>query len=137
MFAVPVTPKLSPKLVSESGVLRLLASRRVAGTVPGMDTLTSTPRGVHTDPDGVEWWTLEAVAAALCCSTRTARRWTRRAGFPPAYRLGPSTVRWRADDVRAWREDQRRSEALATPAEWRPAERATARHGRRGPRRAA
>lgn len=99
-------------------------------------TMTPPP-GVHTDPDGTDWWTVEALASALCCSPRTARRWTRRAGFPPAYRLGAGIVRWKADDVRTWRESQRQSETLATPAEWTPAHTPDRTRGRRGPRRAA
>lgn len=90
--------------------------------------------GVTIDPDGIEWWALTAVAAALCMTTKTARCRSKQAGFPAAYEFGPGTIRWRAEDVRRWREEQVRPAPLAGPGGWQPS-RVSARKGHgRGPR---
>jgi len=85
-----------------------------------MDTLNSLPPEVSIDPDGEVWWDATALAAALCCCERTARERAKRPGFPAAYDLGDNIVRWRAEQVREWRERQRREVRLATPREWQP-----------------
>jgi hypothetical protein len=108
----------------------------VAGTVLTMDSTQTSRPGVHIDPDGVEWWTLAAVSSALGCSLRTARRKSTRPGFPATYKYGDGLLRWRADEVRAWREEQRHSPDLPTPTDWTP-RRVPATRGRVGARRRA
>ncbi len=102
-----------------------------------MSTSTQAPSGVTLTPDGVLLWSIDAVAAALCCSTSTARRWSRRAGFPAALELGAGIVRWHAEEIVTWRDTRRRPEVLATPAEWTPEREPVRGRARRGARRAA
>ena len=102
-----------------------------------MNTTTQAQQGVTTTPDGDTFWDVHAVAGALCCSASTARRWSRRSGFPPAYEFGPGIIRWRADEVTAWRQGRQRPDAMAGPADWTPARNAGAGAARRGARRAA
>lgn len=85
-----------------------------------METTDELRPGVSVDPDGEVWWDATALAAALCCTERTARRWATRPGFPAAFRFGPGVVRWRAAEVRTWRERQQAEVRLATPKEWSP-----------------
>jgi predicted DNA-binding transcriptional regulator AlpA len=82
---------------------------------------TNMHPGVTVDPDGETWWNTTAVASALCCSKRTARRWSRTASFPPAFEFSPRVVRWRASEVRAWRDARRRTSTLTTAGTWQPA----------------
>lgn len=99
-----------------------------------METATQPHPGVTTDPDGEVWWNLSALAEALCCAPRTARRWTCRIGFPQAYRFGPGVLRWKAAEVRAWRDAQRTEQRMATASEWRPTTPAATRKAASGPR---
>jgi predicted DNA-binding transcriptional regulator AlpA len=133
MSRPPATPQNPPQRVTANVRLRRLFSQRGRPRCRYMRSKTDAAPGVHVDPDGVHWWTIEAVASGLLCSPRTARRLTRRAGFPSGYRIG-SLLRWRADDVRTWRDAQRTSEVLPTPADWTPAHTPDGRKGRRGPR---
>lgn len=95
-----------------------------------MDTPTANT-GVHITPDGRTFWNVAAVAAALCVSEASIRRWARRAGFPRAYKIGTRHL-WDATEIIAWRDSRQTAEPLATPTEWRP-ERPLA--GATGPRR--
>jgi predicted DNA-binding transcriptional regulator AlpA len=99
-----------------------------------MATGNDPNNGVTIDPDGIEWWSLTALAAALCTSTKNASRWARREGFPQAYQFGPGTIRWRAEAIRSWREEQLRPGPLASPANWQPTRTGAAKGRNRGPR---
>lgn len=53
------------------------------------------------------------VAQALGLSTRTLERLVSLRQFPPPLKLGPTTVRWRAQAVRAYLERQEQAAAAA------------------------
>jgi len=47
------------------------------------------------------------VAELLRVDTKTVRRWRSEGKLPPAIELGGSVVRWRAEDIDRWLEEQR------------------------------